>query len=392
MTDTPADRLTIYEHTAGLPDALDLTRLINLHDVELAGQARLTSNALEYYRSGANDGHTMQDNLGAFARLRLRPRMLNDVNSVRLETSVLGLPMSMPIGVAPSAFHGLAHPEAARATAQAAAAAGSVMTLSTFSNTSIEEVAALAHSPETQDSEQTGRMWFQLYLYRDRQIARGLIERAEAAGARVLVLTVDTPEVGRRESNERGRFSLPLGLLVPNAGSREQMKLLEGESGSQLVRYFTGLVDPALSWRDVEWLRGVTSLPIVLKGILTAEDAELAVQHGAAAIWVSNHGGRQLDTAGASIEALPEVVQAAAGRAEVYLDGGIRRGTDVLKALALGARAVFLGRPIVYGLACGGQAGVSRVLDLLTEELRLAMALSGQTDVAELSPALVRGF
>ena len=231
-----------------------------------------------------------------------------------------------------------------------------------------------------------------LYLYRDRQIARGLIERAEAAGARALVLTVDTPEVGRRESNERGSFSLPPGLLVPNAGSREQMKQMDGESGSQLARYFTGLVDPALSWRDVEWLRGVTDLPIVLKSILTAEDAELALQHGAAAIWVSNHGGRQLDTAVASIEALPEVVQAVGGRAEVYLDGGIRRGTDVLKALALGVRAVFLGRPIVYGLACGGAAGVSRVLDLLTEELRLAMALSGQADMAGLSPALVRGF
>ena len=371
MTHNPAERL---------PEALDLTHLINLHDIELAGQGRLHPAALDYYRAGANDGHTLRANQGDFAQLRLRPRVLNDVSTVRLETSVLGLPLTSPIAVAPSAFHGLAHPEAEAGTARAAAAAGSLMTLSTFSNTPIETVAAQAG----------GRLWFQLYLYRDREIARGLVQRAEAAGARALVLTVDTPEVGRRESNERGGFGLPPHLQVPNAGSREQMAKLEGENGSQLVRYFTGLVDPSLSWRDLEWLRGVTSLPIVLKGILTAEDADLAVQHGAAAIWVSNHGGRQLDTAVSSIAALPEVVQAVAGRAEVYLDGGVRRGTDVLKALALGARAVFLGRPIVYGLACGGEAGVARVLALLQEELRLAMALSGQADVHKLSPGLVR--
>ncbi len=377
MTQTQTERL------ARQPDLSpsDLTRLINLHDFEVAGQPRLTSNALDYYRSGANDGHTLSNNQAAFARLRLRPRMLNDVSHVRLETSVLGLPLSAPIGFAPSAFHGLAHPDAELATVRACAAAGRVMTLSTLSNTSIEEVAAQAD----------GRLWFQLYLYRDRELARALVERARAAGARALVLTVDTPRLGRREANERNGFVLPPHLGMPNVGSREQMSQIDAEGGSQLAEYFAELIDPSLSWRDVEWLRGITDLPIVLKGILTAEDAELAVQHGAAAIWVSNHGGRQLDTAVASIEALPEVVQAVGGRAEVYLDGGIRRGTDVLKALALGARAVFLGRPVLYGLACGGEAGVSRMLDLLTEELRLAMALSGQSDVAGLSPALVRG-
>ena len=377
MTQTQTERL------ARQPDLSpsDLTRLINLHDFEVAGQPRLTSNALDYYRSGANDGHTLSNNQAAFARLRLRPRMLNDVSHVRLETSVLGLPLSAPIGFAPSAFHGLAHPDAELATVRACAAAGRVMTLSTLSNTSIEEVAAQAD----------GRLWFQLYLYRDRELARALVERAGAAGARALVLTVDTPRLGRREANERNGFVLPPHLGMPNVGSREQMSQIDAEGGSQLAEYFAELIDPSLSWRDVEWLRGITDLPIVLKGILTAEDAELAVQHGAAAIWISNHGGRQLDTAVASIEALPEVVQAVDGRAEVYLDGGIRRGTDVLKALALGARAVFLGRPVLYGLACGGEAGVSRMLDLLTEELRLAMALSGQSDVAGLSPALVRG-
>lgn len=382
MTQTQTERLARQPDLTP-PDLSppDLTRLINLHDFEAAGQPRLTSNALDYYRSGANDGHTLSNNQAAFARLRLRPRMLNNVSNVRLETSVLGLPLSAPIGFAPSAFHGLAHPDAELATVRACAAAGRVMTLSTLSNTSIEEVAAQAD----------GRLWFQLYLYRDRELARALVERAGSAGARALVLTVDTPRLGRREANERNGFVLPPHLGMPNVGSREQMSQIDAEGGSQLAEYFAELIDPSLSWRDVEWLRGITDLPIVLKGILTAEDAELAVQHGAAAIWVSNHGGRQLDTAVASIEALPEVVQAVNGRAEVYLDGGIRRGTDVLKALALGAQAVFLGRPVLYGLACGGEAGVSRMLDLLTEELRLAMALSGQSDVAGLSPALVRG-
>jgi 4-hydroxymandelate oxidase len=359
--------------------ALDLSRLINLHDFEREGQARLTQNALEYYRSGANDGHTLRGNQGAFTRLLLRPRMLNDVSHVKLETTVLGLPISSPIAVAPSAFHGLAHRQAELGTAQAVQEAGTVMTLSTLSNTSIERVA----------TQTDGRLWFQLYLYRDRELARALIQRAEAAGARAIVLTVDAPELGRRESNERLGFSLPPHLEAPNVGTREQLAQLEG-SGSHLTRYFAGLMDASLNWKDLEWLRGVTGLPIVLKGILTAEDAALGVQHGAAGIWVSNHGGRQLDTAVPGIEALEEVVQAVSGRAEVYLDGGVRRGTDVLKALALGARAVFLGRPVLYGLACGGSAGVARVLALLHEELRLAMVLSGQTDVHALTPDLVR--
>ena len=366
-------------HTLPAAPELELQRLINLHDVEVEGQARLSVNALEYYRSGANDGHTMRGNQAAFTRLHLRPRMLVDVSRVKLETTVLGLPISMPIGAAPSAFHGLAHAEAELGTAQAVQAAETVMTLSTLSNTPIEAVADCTG----------GQLWFQLYLYRDRERARALIQRAQAAGARALVLTVDAPELGRREANERLGFSLPPHLEAPNVGTREELARLEG-SGSHLTRYFAGLMDTSLSWRDLEWLRGVTDLPIVLKGILTGEDAALGIEHGAAAIWVSNHGGRQLDTAVPGIEALSEVVDAVAGRAEVYLDGGVRRGTDVLKALALGVRAVFLGRPILYGLACGGAAGVERVLALIREELRLAMVLSGQTDVEKLSPKLVQ--
>lgn len=360
--------------------APDLGAAVNLHDLEAWGRARLDRNALDYYESGADDGHTLRANLEDFARLKLRPRMLRGAADPDLSTTLLGLPISAPIAAAPSAFHGLAHPDAELATARALNAAGSVMTLSTFSNTPVEDVAR----------EIPGRLWFQLYLYTDREVSRALVARAEAAGARALVLTADTPRLGRREAGMRRGFALPAHLQVPNGGSREELAKLEGLGGSQLMRYFQGLVEPALHWDDLAWLRGITTLPLVVKGLLTAEDAELALQAGAAAVWVSNHGGRQLDTAVSGIEALPEIVGVVGDRAEVYLDGGVRRGTDVLKALALGARAVFLGRPILYGLACGGQAGVARTLELLTDELGLAMTLSGATGLSDLTPNLVK--
>ncbi|EYB69597.1 (S)-2-hydroxy-acid oxidase [Deinococcus phoenicis] len=360
-------------------DGPELDGTVNLGDIEALGRSRLDRNALEYYASGANDEVTLAANRAGFRALRLRPRMLVDVSNVDARTEVLGLPLSCPVGIAPSAFHGLAHPDAELGTARAAASAGSLMTLSTFSNTPIEAVARAA----------AGRFWFQLYLYTDREVSAEVVRRAEAAGARALVLTVDAPFLGRREPNERHRFALPPHLSVPNAGSREQLHALESEAGSQLVNYFQGLVDKTLSWKDLAWLRSVTSLPIVLKGILTAEDARLAAHHGAQ-VWVSNHGGRQLDTAVSSIEALPEVVDAVQGQAEVYLDGGVTRGTDVLKAVALGARAVFLGRAALWGLAAGGEAGVRRTLDLLHDEVRLALALCGKQNIGQVGRDLVR--
>ncbi|MDL2343481.1 alpha-hydroxy acid oxidase [Deinococcus sp. MIMF12] len=367
--------------TPNLPDAEtpDLEGTVNLADLEALGRSRLDRNALEYYASGADDELTLRENRAAFARLKLRPRVLVDVSNVDTQTEVLGLPLRSPVGIAPSAFHGLAHPEAEVATARAAASVGSVMTLSTLSNTPIEEVAAAAG----------GRFWFQLYLYTDRALSAEIVQRAEAAGARALVLTVDAPFLGRREANERHRFALPGHLSVPNAGSREQLAQMESESGSQLVNYFQGLIDKTFTWGDLAWLRGQTWLPVVLKGILTAEDARLAAEHGCH-VWVSNHGGRQLDTAVSSIEALPEIAEAVRGEVEVYLDGGVTRGTDVLKALALGARAVFLGRPALWGLAAGGEAGVRRTLDLLEGEVRLALALCGKQTVGQVGPELVR--
>jgi 4-hydroxymandelate oxidase len=356
-----------------------LEQTVNLAEIEALGRAALDQNAHEYYASGANDEVTLRDNREGFRRLKLRPRMLVDVSNVDTRTTLLGLPVKTPIAIAPSAFHGLAHADAELGTARGAASMGTVMTLSTFSNTPIEAVAAQAS---------TG-FWFQLYLYRQRDISAEVVQRAEAAGARALVLTVDAPFLGRREPNERNRFALPPHLGVPNAGTRQELAGIETDMGSQLVNYFQGLVDKTVTWNDLAWLRGVTSLPIVLKGILTAEDAELAAQHGCH-VWVSNHGGRQLDTAISAIDALPEVVDAVAGRSEVYLDGGVARGTDVLKALALGAQGVFLGRSALWGLAAGGEAGVTRTLNLLNEELRLAMALCGKVNVGELGRDLIR--
>lgn len=361
-----------------------LQQTVNLAEIEALGRAALDQNALEYYASGANDEVTLRENREGFARLKLRPRMLVDVSNVDTRTMLLGLPVDMPIAVAPSAFHGLAHTDAELGTARGAAAMGTVMTLSTFSNTPIEAVAEAALSRPGK-----GGFWFQLYLYRQREISAEVVRRAEAAGARALVLTVDAPFLGRREPNERNRFTLPPHLGVPNAGTRQELAGVETATGSQLVNYFQGLVDKTVTWNDLAWLRGATSLPIVLKGILTAEDAELAAQHGCH-VWVSNHGGRQLDTAISAIEALPEVVDAVAGRTEVYLDGGVNRGTDVLKALAFGAQGVFLGRAALWGLAAGGEAGVAHTLNLLNEELRLAMALCGKVTVAGLGRDLIR--
>lgn len=356
-----------------------LARAVNLAEIEALGRERLDQNALDYYVSGANDGHTVRANREDFARIRLRPRMLVDVSRIDTSAEVLGLPLDFPVGVAPSAFHGLAHPDAELATARAAAGVGSVMTLSTFSNTPIAEVGRAA----------AGRFWFQLYLLADRELSREIIARAGAAGARALVFTVDAPYLGRREANERRRFALPPHLSAPNVASRETLAGVETDTGSQLTNYFQNLVDKTFTWKDLDWLRAQTNLPIVLKGILTAEDAELAVQHGCH-VWVSNHGGRQLDTAVSAVAALPEIADAVAGRVEIYLDGGVSRGTDVLKALALGARAVFLGRPALWGLAAGGEAGVRRVLELLRDEVRLALALSGKQSLGQVGRDLVR--
>jgi len=313
-----------------------------------------------YFEGGANDEVTLRANVAAFMRWRFRPRMLVDVSEVTTETTLLGTPVSMPLGVAPFAMQRLLDPEGEVSTARAAAAAGAVMCVSTLTTSTHAEIAAAGEGPR----------WLQLYVLRDRQRTLDHIHEAREAGYSAVVLTVDMPYLGRRERDLRLGFeNPPPGLHLPYATLFE--------------------TSPAVTWRDLEWIRSEIPLPLALKGILTREDAILAVEHGADAVWVSNHGGRQLDGTAAGLDALPEVVEAVGGRCEVYVDGGVRRGGDTLKALALGARAAFAGRAFAYALAVEGEAGVSHALSLLQDEIRLGLGLLGCTSPGEVTRAHV---
>jgi 4-hydroxymandelate oxidase len=356
-----------------------LTDFINLFDFEAPARERLAELAYAYYAGGAGDEITMRDNRAAFERYRLHYRVLVDVSERRLATKVLGEDVSMPVLIAPTAFHGLAHPDAELATTRAAGAAGTIMTLSCLSNTPVEEVTAVASGP----------VWFQLYVYRDRGVTYDLVQRVETAGCGALMVTVDAPVLGRRERDLRNRFALPDQLVAANLTGAGLDRLPTEAVGSSLASYFASLLDPALTWDVLEWLGSITRLPLLVKGIVRPDDALRAVDQGAAGIVVSNHGGRQLDTAPATVDVLDPIAQAVAGRAEVVLDGGVRRGTDVVKAMALGASAVMLGRPVLWGLAVDGEAGVRQVLELLREELDNALALCGCASVEGISRDLV---
>lgn len=344
-----------------------MDNVICLDDLEPLAQAKLPRMAYDYIAGGAEDEWTLRENRAAFERMQLLPHVLVNVSTRRLATSVLGTPISLPVLVAPMGFHKLCHPEGELATVCGTAAAETLMVASTASNVTLEQIATTTDAP----------LWFQLYVYRDRERTRDLVQRAAAAGYRALCVTVDTPLVGRRERDVRNRFHLPDGLTFANFADA----VPENSSGSALNAYVASLWEPSFTWEDLDWLRTLSPLPLVLKGILHPDDARVAVEHGVASIIVSNHGGRQLDGVPASITMLPHIVAATDGRAEVLLDSGVRRGTDVLKALALGARAVLLGRPILWGLTLGGADGVQAVLELLRTELALAMALVGLTDV-----------
>ncbi|CAN5746961.1 alpha-hydroxy acid oxidase [soil metagenome] len=351
---------------------------LNLAEYEEAARARLPRMVYDYYAGGADDEITLRANRAAYGSIFLRPRVLVDVSRVDTTVELLGERLSFPILLAPTAFQRLAHPDGEAATARAARATGTLMIASTLSTTTVEEIARAAPGP----------LWFQLYVYRDRGLARELVERAKEAGCRALVLTVTLPAPGNRERDTRSGFRLPPGLEMANFQGMRQAHLPESR-GSGLYALVSQQFDPALTWEAVEWLREVSGLPVLVKGIATPEDALLAAEHGAAGVIVSNHGGRQLDTAEPTILALPGVVDAVGERLPVLVDGGIRRGTDVLKALALGARAVLIGRPYLWGLALDGQAGVERVLGLLRRELELAMALVGRPTLRELDRSLL---
>lgn len=353
--------------------------VVNVTEYEALAKEKLPKMVFDYYASGAEDEYTLKDNRHAFERIWFRPRILIDVSQVDLTTSVLGFKISMPIMVAPTAMQRMAHPEGELATARAVASAGTIMTLSSWATSSVEEVASVG----------PGIRFFQLYVYKDRNVVAQLVRRAERAGFKAIALTVDTPRLGRREADIKNRFVLPPYLALKNFEGLDLGKM-DKTSDSGLASYVAGQIDRSLSWKDVKWLQTITKLPILVKGVLTAEDTRLALQCGAAGIIVSNHGARQLDYVSATINALEEVVTAAQGRVPVFLDGGVRRGTDVLKALALGASGVFIGRPVVFSLAVDGQAGVKKVLDMLREELELAMALAGCTSVKEITRAHVK--
>jgi 4-hydroxymandelate oxidase len=343
----------------------DASDALTLADVEVAAAALMDPIAWDYYAGGAGDEQTIADNHAAWGRLRLRPRVLVDVSRRDLAVEVLGTRLDHPVVVAPTAAHRFAHPDAERATARGAAAAGALSTLSTISTVPMEEVAAAAPDAPR---------WFQLYAPEDRGACRELVDRAAAAGYGAVVVTVDLPLPGNRERDLRNGFSVPLGVHLP-------ADQLTGETGLVVL--------PTWSWDDLDWLRASCPIPLLAKGILRADDASRAIAAGCDGVWVSNHGGRQLDTSVTTVDALPEIVEAIGERAIIVADGGIRRGIDVLKGLALGADLVAVGRPILWGLATGGAEGVTRVLDILRDELSLAMALAGCRTIDEITPDLV---
>jgi 4-hydroxymandelate oxidase len=360
-----------------------LDDLLNLDDMQRAAEAVLPRGSFDYYAGGAGDEITLRANRAAYAEVFLRPRVLAGLGAIDTRTMVVGSEVSMPVLLAPVAFQKLAHADGECATARAAGRAGTLMTVSTIASTALEDVAQAASGP----------LWFQLYVYRDRAITRELLRRAKVAGYRAIVLTVDTPLLGRRERDLRNRFTLPPDVRLENFVWLEgQVDGITGWSAaSSFWAYVHQQLDSTLSWNTLAWLRSETDLPILIKGVLAEEDAALAVEHGIDGIVVSNHGGRQLDGAEPTLRALPRVVDAVAGRAEVYVDGGVRRGVDVVRALATGARAVLIGRPQLWGLALGGEAGVLRMLELLRAELELAMALCGTDTVAKIDRSLLAG-
>jgi 4-hydroxymandelate oxidase len=351
----------------------------NLLELEDLAKAKLPKSVFDYLAGGAGDELSLRRNREAYHRWVLRPNVLVDVSNRSTVTQILGEQIAMPIITAPTAFHGLVNPEGELASVRGTGDAGTIFVASTLSTRSLEEVAA----------ERKGPLWFQLYVSKDRGATERLVERAVKAGYCALCVTVDTPISGRRERDERNSFILPENLQIPNLEGIG-MDRMKPTSGSAFAAHFTQMLDPTLTWKDIDWLQAISPLPIVLKGIMRHEDARLAVQHGAKALVVSNHGGRQLDDTPGTIDVLPEIVEAVDGQIEVLVDGGIRRGTDVLKALALGADAVLVGRPIVWGLTISGREGVRAVLEHLRAELDSAMALVGRRTVREIDRTLIQ--
>ncbi len=363
----------------GAATPMVLPEPVCLPDFEALAQGKMSKLAWEYVSSAAADEITYRWNLEAWRKLKLRQHILTDVSHIDTRVTLFGHEHAAPILLAPTAYHKLSHPEGELATARGASAADATMVLSTFSTTAVEEVAAVAKRP----------LWFQLYVQTDHGFTEHLVRRAEAAGAQALCVTVDTPVLGTRNREQRMHFALPEGMNIPHmAGFSQSGAPAHRPTG---LNIYSELLDAALTWKDVEWLRGFAKIPVLLKGVMNADDAERAVQARVAGIIVSNHGGRNLDTSPATLDALPAVTERVAGRIPVLVDGGIRRGTDVLKALALGASAVLIGRPYVYALAVGGADGVQSCVQILQRELRMAMAQTGRTKISEVDKGVLWG-
>jgi len=355
-----------------IPGSVD--KALNIWDLKAMAKERLTEGHFAAIAGGAGDEITVRWNREGFDKIRLRPKVLIDPTQIDTSTTLFGQELAYPVLLGPTGGHRSTHPDGELATARGANHANATMVLSTFTSTAIEEVVQVATQP----------LWFQLYVMRDRPFNRDLVLRAQAAGAKAVCVTVDTATTGPRNRQTRGRQR-----SSPSGGGGQP--LLQGMKRSTSVEsdIFSASREPNLTWKDIDWLRSFTQVPLLLKGILDAEDAERAIQEGVDGLIVSNHGGRNLDTSQATIDALPEIVEKVDGRIPVLIDGGIRRGTDVFKALALGAKAVLIGRPYRYGLAAGGAPGVSRVLEILRRELEMTMASTGRTSIAQIDRSVL---
>uniref|UniRef100_A0A8C8ZYU2 (S)-2-hydroxy-acid oxidase n=1 Tax=Prolemur simus TaxID=1328070 RepID=A0A8C8ZYU2_PROSS len=347
--------------------------LVCLTDFQAQARERLSKSSWDYIEGGADDGITRDDNVAAFKKIRLRPRYLRDVSKVDTRTTIQGQEISAPICISPSGFHCLAWPDGEMSTARAAQAAKVCYITSTYASCSLEDIVAAAPG---------GLRWFQLYVQPDQQLNKQLVQWVESLGFKALVITVDTPKTGNRRHDIRNQLDLKMNIMLKD--------LRLPKERNSIPYLHTSAISPSLCWDDISWFQSITRLPIILKGILTKEDAELAVKHNVHGIIVSNHGGRQLDEVPSSIDALTEVVAAVNGKIEVYLDGGVRTGNDVLKALALGAKCIFLGRPILWGLACKGEDGVREILNILKNEFHTSMTLTGCRSITEISRDLIQ--
>lgn len=345
-----------------MEEPIDLSWIVNLFDVEQKAQERMTRLAYEYVASGVADELTLRWNRQALDAIKLNPSMLRDVSRLDTSISLFGQQLDYPILIAPTAYHKIMHPEGELATVRGAGMASALYVVSSFTTTPLEDIVKAATVNQL--------LWLQLYVRDDREFTKAIIQKAEALGFGALCVTVDTPVAGARNREQRVNFRLPDAVHAPY------------------------MLDPGaqrkpLTWRDMEWIMSFAKIPVLLKGILNAEDAEQSIQTGASGIIVSNHGGRNLDTVPATIEVLPRIIEQVNRRVPVLIDGGIRRGTDVLKAIALGASAVLVGKPVCFGLGCGGAEGIAKVLTILQTELELAMALTGRATIASIDKSVI---